>query len=198
MYGLKHAGKRQWNRYEIAELLQGEIPDTLIDVGANVGEVSYYGKSLGITRVLAIEPDPIVLECLEFNVLQTDVEICQLALGENDSSTQFFLQSHSADSSLFRPSDEYTEVTVKSMRLDTFYLNYEVKGNVLFKMDAEGYEPEVLSSGTESLKEIKWIAIDAGAERGSQTTVDEVCRILKEAKFSEINISSLNIVTAKR
>jgi 2-iminoacetate synthase ThiH len=65
-------------------------------------------------------------------------------------------------------------------------------------MDAEGFEPEILRSGSKALKQITWAAIDAGAERGTQTTVDEVLEILAQAGFDSIKVSPTNIVTACR
>jgi hypothetical protein len=42
--GFEHAGKRMWNRYKIDELLCGIEPRTIIDIGANIGEFSYYAE----------------------------------------------------------------------------------------------------------------------------------------------------------
>jgi hypothetical protein len=66
-----NAGNRQWDRYGLTALVGAQLPDALIDVGANIGEVSYYAKRLGIDRVIAIDPDPIAAECLEFNLEDT-------------------------------------------------------------------------------------------------------------------------------
>jgi hypothetical protein len=69
--GFAHAGERQWIRYGIPQLLGDERPDALIDVGANVGEVSYFGYVSGISRIIAIDPDPTVFECLAFNLVNS-------------------------------------------------------------------------------------------------------------------------------
>ena len=196
--GFLHAGNRQWDRYGLTRLLGAQLPDALIDVGANIGEVSYYAKQIGISRVIAVDPDPIAGECLEFNLRNTQIEIDPRALGQTNGNVIFYSQARSADSSLFKPSGDFIEVEVQCLTLDQFFSEKSVKGNVLFKMDAEGFEPEILRSGRTALKQIKWAAIDAGAERGNETTVDEVVQILDEAGFDSINVSETNIVTASR
>lgn len=193
-----NAGNRQWDRYGLTGLVGAQLPDALIDVGANIGEVSYYAKRLGIDRVIAIDPDPIAAECLEFNLQNTQVEIDSRALGETSGNVTFYSQAHSADSSLFKPVGDFIEVEVQSLTLDDFFAEKSVKGNILFKMDAEGFEPEILRSGRNALRQIKWAAIDAGAERGNQTTVDDVVQILTEAGFESVQVSATNIVTASR
>jgi FkbM family methyltransferase len=196
--GFMNAGKRQWDRYGLNELIGAQIPDVLIDVGANIGEVSYYATKVGITRVLAIDPDPIASECLEFNLRDIKVEIDSRALGETSGKVTFYSQARSADSSLFRPTGDFIEVQVQSLTLDDFFAEKSIKGNIVFKMDAEGFEPEILRSGRSALRQIKWAAIDAGAERGNQTTVDEVVEILNEVGFDSVEVSASNIVTASR
>ncbi len=196
--GFNFAGERQWKRYGIPDLLQGGIPDVLIDIGANIGEVSGYALEVGVSQVFAIEPDPMAYECLEFNLSSSGASLEKLAIGEIDGDAVFYSQPHSADSSLFKPAGDYEEILVQSMRLDTFVHAKKIVGNVLFKMDAEGFEPEVLKSGPKALKIIKWVAIDAGAERGHKSTASEVIEILRNAGFTEIFVSDQNIVTARR
>lgn len=196
--GFDFAGERQWVRYGIPGLLQGEVPDALIDIGANIGEVSGYASKIGIPQVFAIEPDPIVYECLQFNMSSKAINLEKLAIGENDGEVIFYSQPHSADSSFFKPVGDFHEILVQSMTLDTFFQSRDVVGNVLFKMDAEGFEPEVLKSGPNALSKIKWVAIDAGAERGQDSTASEVVEILKRAGFVDIAVSDQKIVMARR
>lgn len=196
--GFTYAGNRQWHRYGIPKLVGSSIPDVLIDVGANIGEVSFYGWSIGIKRIIAVEPDPIAISCLEFNLKGTSAELDFRALGENSGEAIFYLKSHSADSSLFKPEGDSTTLIVKTISFKTFIEEKSITGKILLKMDAEGFEPEILRSGLSVLQKIKWVAIDCGAERKGQATVQEVVKILKEAKFSYINVSMTDIVTAAR
>lgn len=198
MKGFENAGRRQWNRYGISDLIGSELPDTVIDVGANVGEVSFFANSLGISRIIAVEPDPIVRECLSFNLNGTNIELDIRALGEKSGDVTFYSQARSADSSLFKPSGNFREIMVQSITLDEFFFESQIAGDVLFKMDAEGFEPEILRGGLQALRSIRWIAVDAGAERGNETTVSEVVKILEVSGFKSVKVSTTNIVTASR
>ena len=196
--GFSHAGKRQWDRYGLSDLIGVQAPDVLIDIGANIGEVSFFASRAGISRVIAIDPDPIAGECLQFNLRDTDVEIDLRAIGEKNGRVSFYSKAQSADSSFFKPEGKYFLVDVESLTLDKFFCEKGVSGNVLLKMDAEGFEPEILRSGLVAIQNIKWVAIDASAERGRETTVEEVVRILNNSGFQFISVSHSNIVTASR
>lgn len=52
--------------------------------------------------------------------------------------------------------------------------------------------------GVETLKHIDWVSIDAGLEKYSKSTSNEVARILVEQGFSEVTVSNTYIVTAKK
>lgn len=56
MQGFENAGRRQWNRYKIPKLINSAKIDTIIDVGANVGEVSYFAFCQKIRNIYAIDP----------------------------------------------------------------------------------------------------------------------------------------------
>jgi len=72
--GFEHAGRRMWNRYKIDELLRDIEPRTIIDIGANIGEFSYYAdkKCLGKAKIFAFDPDPITKQCFENNLVGID------------------------------------------------------------------------------------------------------------------------------
>lgn len=198
MKGFYNSGIRQWNRYELDNLLDGAIPENFIDIGANIGEVTFCAFKKGIFNVLAIEPDPIAMECLEFNLEDTRVTLDQRPLNSIEEMVTFYLKTDSADSSLFKPDGESLEINVQATTLDNLFHEHGFSGNTLIKMDAEGFEPEVLRGGINALKKVKWISIDAGEERAGSSTVHEVLTILKNVGFDKIEVSKLNIVTAKR
>ena len=195
--GFEHAGKRQWDRYLIDFITDKEIPDVIIDIGANIGELSYYAHIIGIKQIYSIEPDPVVNEILAFNLRNTDAIVDNRALGLNGGFTNLYLNTDTADSSLFNSGKYSKIVKVKSVTLDDFFIENHLKGNVLLKMDAEGFEAEILSKGTHALKKIKYVSIDAGPERGGQETVDSVITILKENNFQNIFVIN-NQVCANR
>lgn len=198
--GFEHAGKRMWNRYKIDELLGGIEPRTIIDIGANIGEFSYYAdkRYSGRLKIFAFDPDPVTKQCFEKNLVGIDASFNLVALSNKSGEEDLYLKTDSADSSLHKPNGVSIKVKTKMITLDSFFDNLEIESPVLLKMDAEGHEPEVLLGGIATLKHIDWISIDAGLERYGKSTSDEVARILVDQGFSEVTISESYLVTAKK
>ena len=198
--GFEHAGKRMWNRYKIDELLRGIEPRTILDIGANIGEFSYYAnkKYLKGVKIFAFDPDPIAKQCFDNNLVGIDATFNLVALSNKLGEEDFYLKTDSADSSLHKPNGVSIKVKTKITTLDSFFNNLELQQPVLLKMDAEGHEPEVLLGGEATLKHINWVSIDAGLERYGKSTSIEVARILIEQGFREVNISDTHLVTGKK
>jgi hypothetical protein len=98
----------------------------------------------------------------------------------------FYSLPNSADSSLINPGNNAKLIRINSITLDYFFEDHRIDrscGTILLKMDAEGFEPEILYSGSNALKLIRYLAIDTGPERNGKTTTLEVSRILKDANF---------------
>jgi len=198
--GFEHAGKRMWNRYKIDQLLCGVEPRTIIDIGANIGEFSFYAhkKYLEKVEIFTFDPDPITKECIDNNLVGINVSINLVALSNKSGEEDFYLKTESADSSLHEPFGESVKIKTKIITLDSFFNNLELRQPVLLKMDTEGHEPEVLLGGIATLKHINWVSIDAGLERYGKPTSNDVARILVEQGFSEVNISDTHLVTGKK
>jgi hypothetical protein len=81
----------------------------------------------------------------------------------------------------------------KVTRLDTLLDNTPIK---LFKLDAEGYEPEVLEGCEDIFKNIQYISVDFGNERGvgQENTIVKVNKILQENNFSLIKVGNVRLV----
>ena len=66
------------------------------------------------------------------------------------------------------------------MKLDDF----KIKQIKLLKIDAEGYEPEVLSGSIATLSQTEYVAVDFGPERGLEQK-DTIIAIVKN-KFRKL------------
>ena len=198
--GFEHAGKRMWDRYKVDKLIGNTEPKTIIDIGSNIGEFSYYANKKYLTKVkiFAFDPDPITKQCFENNLAGVDISFNMLALSNKLGEEDFYLKTDSADSSLHKPTGESVRIKTSLTTLDHFFHDLTLMQPVLLKMDAEGHEPEILLGGLSTLKYIKWVSIDAGLERYGESTSKEVVKILLEQGFSEINVSVTHLVTAKR
>jgi FkbM family methyltransferase len=195
--GFKYAGLRQWNRYKLFLLLNNQIPDIFIDIGANIGELSYFAHTLGIKQIIAVEPDPFINNILKFNLRDTNISFDTRVIGNSDKIVNFYLSPDTADSSMIKPAKNANTIEVQSVRLKTFLSTLDSSLTILVKMDAEGFEPEILKSGEGALNKIKFFAVDVSPERQGKTTKIEVIKLLKKNNF-KIFTEDNNVVTAVR
>ena len=171
--------------------IQFSDDDTVIDCGANVGDLKIYFDENNINlNYIAIEPSPKEYHCLEKNVHPS--EALNIGLWNEDSSLQFYVSSHNADSSFIAPSSYTETLSVKTKRLDSF-LDKNIK---LLKIEAEGAEPEVLLGCERILQKVEYISADLGFERGplQESTLAPVTNFLLKNGFELIDFSSPRIV----
>lgn len=155
---------------------------TVIDCGAFVG-----GFSLGVVErnpklIIAIEPSPKNYACLSINKAlhkRENIEIVQKALGKVSGIGDLNLSASGCDDSLLSPDegDLKQSVSIIITTLESLVSDYSIdQGNLVLKVEAEGFEPEILAG----LHEVrpKLIVIDVSPERDNKDVKDEVCDIL--------------------
>ena len=200
MKGFENSGKRIWERYQIDQLIGSEIPSAVLDVGANIGEFSYYAnkKFGGEVKIIAIEPDLLALECLRLNLNDSKIIIESVAVSESEGNKQFSLKTATADSSLHEPTGDSIKTKVMLKKIDKLILKNRLKGPILIKMDTEGHEPESLKGISKEIKKVKWVSVDTGPERSGNRTTEQVVKILSDYGFTKIKIYKEDLVTARR
>lgn len=157
--------------------------DVVVDVGAFVGAFSV-GAAEDADTVYAIEADPANAYCAKQNTFEYEnIEVIQRAVWNENTTLEFQIGSDPTDSSLLSPDfgGQQKTVDVPAETLDSIFSRYEITCVDFLKMDAEGVEPEALS-GLQDVAPQK-IAIDAGAEREGEDTIDEVTEILMERGY---------------
>lgn len=166
-----------------------EKEDLVIDCGANVGELYF---SLKINNpsfdYVAFEPDPKAFECLLLNLKKYDLDLYNNPLSSTEEEMKFYLDTYGANSSLeYFGKDQY--IILKSKTIDSFNFK-KVK---LLKLEAEGHELEVLKSSSRTLKNIEYISVDYGPEKGIEgdMTLPEVTNYLFKNNFTIVHSSSL-------
>ena len=180
--GLTTAGERLWvDHYKATKEFDLSGIDMLIDVGANIGELSRYFLDMG-KRVIAFEPDPVCLKCLTIN-LKDEAIIVGQALSDQVEISKLFLSTENADTSLINPSLNCINVETTTLKIQLTSYPKESLSRAILKMDAEGWEPEVLLGAKEKLREIGYLVIDAEAERLGQFTYEQCTEILKANGF---------------
>lgn len=160
-----------------------EARNFVVDVGANVGEFSSFSHERG-ARVLAIEPDPVPLEALKLNARGKRIEVIHRGLSDRAGVIPFYSSSESADSSFIEPLS-YTHITnVSVVPLDELHTECSLPVIDFLKVEAEGYEPEVLLGSQAVLRNCAKVAVDVSPERRGESTWEPVRKILSEAGFT--------------
>lgn len=172
------------------EKVRVEEGDIVIDIGANVGEFTNAISGIA-SKVIAIEPDPTAYGCLQRNTEnKSNVKILQIAIGEKDTQTTFYISSAHSDSSLVKPINHVEQmVEVEVCTLLSIMRLCEIEQIDFLKLEAEGYEPEILEGAIKdgSLSKVHKIAIDGGPERNGEPTADICSSLLTERGF-EVSI----------
>jgi FkbM family methyltransferase len=188
--GQKYATNRLFNQYIRNEadlnriISKGEDRIVVFDIGANVGEFSIaMAGRFPTSLIYAFEPDPIAYECLKFNVnamkLNKNIKMVDQALSNQSGLSLFYISTSNADSSLIEPASYSKILNLNCIRGDQFMQQENLRKISLLKMDAEGFEPEILEGFGNQLNHIDFFAVDVGPERVGVDTEIEVSKILK-------------------
>ena len=167
-----------------------EYTDKVIDCGANYGDLWLFLRDkIKVDNYIAFEPGINEFRALKKNVPNNN--IYNLGLGKGESKLKFYINEKDADSSLIEPIiyDEICEI--QTTTLNSFFNNYDLEVIKLLKLEAEGYEPEILLGSNKVLNKIEFIAIDGGYERGKklEETLSTQLNFLSENNFKIIEVN---------
>lgn len=171
--------------------------DLVIDCGANVGDLKlYFDLNNLIIDYIALEPSPNEYKCLEKNIAPS--RSINKGLWFDNDKLDFFVSSDHADSSFIKPLT-YTHIkSIPVTRMDQLFKNnIKIK---LFKLEAEGAEPEVLIGCGQLLNNIEYISADLGYERGQdqETTFFNVTNFLLQNNFEIVDVNFTRLVALYR
>lgn len=163
--------------------------DTVIDCGANVGEFSALVRARYGSSVIAVEPESDEARCIPHNA-KGICDVVNVALWNETKELNFYSKNRSADSSIFETADYDAITTVQAVRLDDLLDRYGIDRVKLFKLEAEGAEPEILLGATRALLRIEYISADLGPERGlkQEHTIVSVCNHLFGQGFELVSV----------
>lgn len=188
--GIQTRGKFIFNSYRLHNVALC-VDDVIIDCGANSGDLSIelFESCPGI-KYVAIEPAPEDFFVLQKNLGSVTAITENIALGDSVSDMTFYLNSDTGDSSLVEPPKYFDAVKVKVVLLDDILKKYDISKVKLLKIEAEGFEPEVLQGAEQSLHRVEFIAIDGGYERGldQQQTFTYISNFLISRNFEMVDI----------
>ncbi|MDA9171048.1 FkbM family methyltransferase [Alphaproteobacteria bacterium] len=143
-----------------------EKSDTVIDCGANYGDLfPYLKKYINPNNYHSFEPGQNEFKCLKVNAKKGINN--QLGLNINSKETSFYVNSQDGDSSFLEPKKGYEKnIRIKTISFDEYIKIKKIKFVKLFKLEAEGFEPEILQGSKLSINIVEYVALDGGEERG--------------------------------
>jgi FkbM family methyltransferase len=132
--------------------------DAFVDVGANVGTYTILASGVALARTLALEPIPATFERLMRNVRLNDllsrVEPRCLAVGAHSGSVRLTTGCDTTNRAVSLLPSLSQEPTVEVPLSSLDQLLHEVGFSPLvWKVDVEGYEPEVLRGAVAALQQ---------------------------------------------
>jgi len=187
-FGLKRRLSDVGKSYFV-DLVDFRPGDRVIDCGANYGDLYRYFEEQEVNvSYIAFEPGPD-----EFSVLQKNVDsgkIFETALSNCEGTSKFFLNSSSADSSLIEPVTSSGHLDVVVSTLAKVFSELELESCRLLKLEAEGFEPEILEGARDVLNKIDYVSFDGGPERGvtQEKTFSTVANFLYAEGFVMLDI----------
>lgn len=162
--GIKNRGKFIFSSYCLQNITFN-TNDVIIDCGANYGDlILELEKFIKPSNYIAIEPNPSDFEILKFNA--NNSILINKALGNSNGVLPFYVSTERGDSSLIEPKHFDKVIDVQVVRLDALMQDLNLNKIKLLKIEAEGYEPEILKGAGEMLERCEYIAVDGGYERG--------------------------------
>jgi FkbM family methyltransferase len=140
--------------------------EALIDVGANIGEYSrFLLQHFGKNRIIAFEPNGAAFTSLKKSL--PNLEIYNHAIANENGEIEFFTSEEdnmSTQSSFTRESIPENQtpksITVKAIRLDSFFDSHEIEKVGFLKTDTEGHDLVALKSCGEHIPQIKFIQFE--------------------------------------
>lgn len=130
----------------------------LFDIGANVGEWSYYvahrwQDAARAPRVFAFEPSEGSFSRLQERFVNSKVVTChKLALTDRSGDADFYVAGSTAGTNSLFPSGTAARVTVATSTFDEFVENQRIESVLFVKSDTEGADYNVLLGASKSLR----------------------------------------------
>ncbi len=187
--GIKVRGKKIHNSYCL-ENIKFELNDVIVDCGANNGDLLIEISNLvDVKNYIAIEPNPEDFSCLKLSC--PDSLLINKALAEKDDNLKFYVSTSSGDSSLIMPETFDKIIEVETIKFSELLKKNSINKVKLFKVEAEGYEPEVLLGALDYINFVEYISVDGGYERGPRKdqTFTEITNFLLKNNFEICDIN---------
>jgi FkbM family methyltransferase len=196
--------QRTGPKHDVMEFVRDREIDVVLDVGANVGQ---FGESLRAKgyrgTIVSFEPIPHVYQVLaEKATADRDWEVNNFALGATAEQATINVADATVFSSMLPTTTAATEFddtaavthgeTIEVRKLDDVFP--AVSGNVLLKIDTQGYEKQVLEGGRHLLPMVKGVLMELPIIHLYEGTwrLHQAIEFMEEAGFVPAQIHPVN------
>ena len=162
----------------------------MVDCGANYGDLWLsLDEKIEPSRYITFEPGELEHNSIKMNAPKGIHS--KLGLSNKSEVVRFYVNEQDADSSIVEPVSYSHFVDIKTTTLSNYLKTQEIDKIKLFKLEAEGFEPEILEGASETLQNIHYIALDGGYERGKNQdeTFSQISNFLTERNFEMVSIN---------
>lgn len=187
--GFQHRADEIWDSYRLGAV-DFAADDIVIDCGANYADLwlALEGK-LAPQNYISFEPGEDEHRAICLNAPQAKNK--KQGLGNKDEVQKFYVNHQDADSSLIEPNEYFDVLKIDTVRLDSFCKSEKIDKIKLLKLEAEGFEPEILAGAAKTLEKVEYVAIDGSYERGKEQeqTFSTQSNILQAAGFEMVDVN---------
>jgi FkbM family methyltransferase len=124
-------------------------PETIIDLGANIGLTSVYFKNVyPEVKIIAVEPEKSNFDLLKKNTEYYKDIIC-LCNGIWDKNCFLKIVDNNAAKWAFRVEETVEETDIRAISIGNIVKDYNLKSIDILKIDIEGAEKQIFTNGFE-------------------------------------------------
>jgi FkbM family methyltransferase len=167
---LQHA-----NSFELGKWIAEVDIKTIIDVGSNEGQfIKSINKLLPGRKIIAFEPIKNCFDILKANTKGLNVTYHNCGLSNYNGTTEINVSENLVSSSILPmedlhknlyPQSKYiSKQTIELKRLDDVIQKADLEGNVLLKIDVQGYEDKVIEGGKDTIQKVSVVIIEFSYE----------------------------------
>lgn len=179
-----------WNFKLTVEECELPSPQSIIDIGANVSQMTKLLK-------LACRSEPVIQSFEPHPKLTPIGKKFELALSDRDGEAEFAIPAGDNDWGTIkpRPGETANSFKVKMARFDTLVSNGVVRWSdlprpILVKIDTEGSELDALRGFGEKLREVDYLVIEVENRefRGGNYSMIDLCAYLEKFGFTRSKV----------
>jgi FkbM family methyltransferase len=169
---------------------------TIIDIGSNEGQfIREINSILPGRKILAFEPISSCYRKLVDNTTDTDITAFNVGLSDHQGTTEINISNNLYSSSILEmeelhrssyPDSHFIKKEkIELRRLDDVLAEIHVEGNILIKMDVQGYEEKVILGGQQTFAKAAAVIVESTFESlyGGQWLFDDLYRHFTDMGF---------------